>query len=183
MFFLKRAANVLLNGGVITYPTEGVYGLGCMPDEIAALARVLLLKQRDTRKGVILIAAAADQLEGWIDDSALRSLPNPDPSQPITWVAPPGPLATPIFRGANAGMAVRLTTHPIAHSLCDAVESPLVSTSANLSGQPTARNRFVLRRQFMRRVDYIVPGDCGPAAGPSEIRDLLTGKVLRAGQR
>ena len=183
MFFVTRAADVLLQGGVIAYPTEGVYGLGCLPDEDVAVARVLLLKQRAASKGVILIAATADQLNGWITDSARQALPDPDPSQPITWIAPPGPRATPILRGANAGIAVRLTTHPIARALCNAVESPLVSTSANISGKPVARNRFVLRRQFMRRVDFIVPGDCGPVSGPSEIRVLLTGKVLRARQQ
>jgi len=180
MLFVKRAADALLQGGVIAYPTEGVFGLGCLPDEVLAVVRVLQLKQRDARKGVILIAATVDQLDGWIDAAALRSLPNPDPSHPITWIAPPGPLVTPIIRGDNSGIAVRLTTHPVARSLCNEVESPLVSTSANISGRPTARNRFVFRRQFMPRVDYIVPGDCGPVSGPSEIRDLLTGKVLRA---
>ena len=180
MLLVKRAANVLLRGGVIAYPTEGVFGLGCLPDEVLAVVRVLQLKQRDARKGVILIAGTVDQFDGWIDASAQRSLPAPDPSLPITWIAPPGPLVTPILRGANAGIAVRLTTHPVALALCDAVQSPLVSTSANISGRPTARNRYVLRRQFMRHVDYIVPGDCGPVSGPSEIRDLQTGKVLRA---
>ena len=180
MLFVKRAADALLQGGVIAYPTEGVFGLGCLPDEVLAVVRVLQLKQRDARKGVILIAATVDQLDGWIDAESLRSLPNPDPSHPITWIAPPGPLVTPIIRGDNSGIAVRLTTHPVARSLCNEVESPLVSTSANISGRPTARNRFVFRRQFMPRVDYIVPGDCGPVSGPSEIRDLLTGKVLRA---
>ena len=83
------------------------------------------------------------------------------------------------FSGINPGIAVRLTTHPVAAALCTAVGSPLVSTSANISGRPTARNRHVLRRQFRPLVDYIVPGDCGPLSGPSEIRDLETGKVLR----
>ena len=179
MMFLKRAADVLLQGGVIAYPTEGVFGLGCLPDEFEALTRVLELKRRDAGKGVILIAANADQLKGWIDEAARHSLPEPDPSYPVTWIAPPGPLVTPLLRGVHEGIAVRLTTHPIARALCDAVELPLVSTSANISGSPPARNRFVLRRQFMQHVDYIVPGDCGPASGPSEIRDLLSGKVLR----
>jgi len=180
MLFVKRAADALLQGGVIAYPTEGVFGLGCLPDEVLAVVRVLQLKRRDVRKGVILIAATADQLDGWIDAATLPLLPSPDPSHPITWIAPPGPLVTPILRGDNNGIAVRLTTHPVALSLCNEVESPLVSTSANISGRPIARNRFVLRRQFMQRVDYIVPGDCGSASGPSEIRDLLTGQVLRA---
>jgi L-threonylcarbamoyladenylate synthase len=74
---------------------------------------------------------------------------------------------------------VRLTTNPVARSVCDAVDAPLVSTSANLSGKPTARNAFVLRRQFAGVVDYIVPGDCGPASGPSEIRDFTSGRIIR----
>ena len=59
------------------------------------------------------------------------------------------------------------------------VDLPLRLFVANLSGKPTARNRFVLRRQFAGVVDYIVPGDCGPASGPSEIRDYASGRVLR----
>ena len=179
MMFLKHAAEVLYSGGVIAYPTEGVYGLGCLPDEGAAVERVLRLKQRAASKGLILIAAEAAQLEGWIDLPTDRSLPNPDPTHPITWIVPPGPFAHPFLRGENVGIAVRLTTNTVARALCDAVDEPLVSTSANLSGRPTARNRYVLRRQFMQRVDYIVPGDCGPVDGPSEIRDFLTGNVLR----
>ena len=85
-----------------------------------------------------------------------------------------------LVRGTHAGLAVRLTTNPTAAALCEATESALVSTSANLAGEPVARNRFVLTRKFRRYVDYIVPGDCGPAAGASEIRDLATGTVLRA---
>lgn len=179
MMFLKHAAEVLYSGGVIAYPTEGVYGLGCLPDEGAAVERVLRLKQRTASKGLILIAAEAEQLDGWIDLPVGRSLPNPDPAHPITWIVPPGPLVQPLLRGENIGIAVRLTTNAVARALCSAVASPLVSTSANLSGRPTTRNRYVLRRQFIRRVDYIVPGDCGPVDGPSEIREFLTGEVLR----
>ena len=85
-----------------------------------------------------------------------------------------------LVRGRHAGLAVRLTTNPTAAALCDAAGSPLVSTSANLSGQAVARNEYVLRRTFADLVDYIVPGRCGPATGPSEIRDLATGTVIRA---
>jgi L-threonylcarbamoyladenylate synthase len=84
-----------------------------------------------------------------------------------------------IVRGENPGVAIRLTSNPVAAAICDAVDSPIVSTSANLSGKPVARNRLVLRRQFAQHVDYIVPGDCGPASGPSEIREFISDKVLR----
>lgn len=177
--FATRAADVLLGGGIIAYPTEGVFGLGCLPDDIDAVKRLLDIKNRDAAKGLILIAANFDQLDGWVSLPDSSSLPLPDPAHPVTWIVPPGPRVHPMLRGAHAGLAVRLTTNPVAAAICDAVASPIVSTSANLSGKPTARNRFVLRRQFGARVDYIVPGDCGPAAGASEIRDLTSGKVLR----
>ena len=179
MILALRATDVLLRGGVIAYPTEGVFGLGCLPDNERALQRLLNIKQRDAGKGLILIAADAGQLDGWIDLPAGVLLPEPDPAHPTTWIVPPGPHVTDLLRGEHESLAVRITTNPIAGRLCRAVDSPLVSTSANLSGKPTARNRFVLQRQFANVVDYVVPGDCGPATGPSEIRDFISGKVLR----
>jgi L-threonylcarbamoyladenylate synthase len=179
MIAVSKGVEVLLRGGVIAYPTEGIFGLGCLPDDPPAVQRVIDIKQRDAAKGLILIAADAGQLEGWIDLPADRSLPDPDPGRPVTWIVPPGPKVTPALCGTHATIAVRLTTNPTAKALCEGADAPLVSTSANLSGQPTARNRFVLRRQFGDVVDYIVPGDCGPASGPSEIRDFASGQVLR----
>ncbi len=179
MMFVYRAAETLLSGGIIAYPTEGVFGLGCMPDDVAAVQRLLHLKQRDAAKGLILIAANPAQLGGWASLVDGRSVPTPDPMHPVTWIVSPGPNVHPLVRGEHSGLAIRITTHPIAAAICEAVDSPIVSTSANLSGKPAARNHFVLRRQFAQRVDYIVPGDCGPVSGASEIRDLASGKVLR----
>lgn len=176
---VTQAADVLLRGGVIAYPTEGVFGLGCLPDDQRAVQRVLEIKRRDANKGLILIAANADQLECWIDLPGGASLPAPDPQHPVTWIVPPGPAVTPLLRGEHENIAVRITTNPTAKALCLAAESPLVSTSANLSGKPTARNQNILRRQFGSVVDFVVPGDCGPASGPSEIRDFNTGTILR----
>ena len=183
MMSVKHAAEILFAGGVIAYPTEGVFGLGCLPEDIDAVLRLLAIKRRDADKGLILIASNVQQLDGWISLPEGSSIPDPDPEHPITWLVPPGELAHPILRGIHARLAVRITSNPIAAAICDAVDSPITSTSANLSGQPTARNRFVLRRQFAQRVDYLVPGDCGPASGPSEIRDLQTQRVLRPGEQ
>ncbi len=177
MLSIVRAADALLRGGVIAYPTEGVFGLGCLPDDLDAVERLLDLKQRDANKGLILIAATTEQLDGWIKPGS--EIPEPDPAHPTTWIVEPGPLVDPLLRGEHAGIAVRLTTNPVAREICLAVDSPITSTSANLSGRPVARNQFVLRRRFDALVDYVVPGDCGPASGPSEIRILATGQVLR----
>ncbi|MCH8278299.1 MAG: Sua5/YciO/YrdC/YwlC family protein [Proteobacteria bacterium] len=133
-------------------------------------------------QGLILIASSNAQLEGWMTLPPGQLLPDVDSAKPVTWIVPPGNKVIPLLHGDNSEIAVRLTANPIARSICDAVDAPLVSTSANLSGRPVARNRFVLRRQFLSLVDYLVPGDCGPASGPSEIRHLLTGQVLRPRQ-
>ena len=175
---ITRAAEILLGGGVIAYPTEGVFGLGCMPDDADAVVHLLRIKDRDPGKGLILIASDKSQLREWLAIDVDR-LPDPDPSCPVTWIAPASDKVSALVRGDHTTIAIRLTTNPTAAAVCSAVDSPIVSTSANLSGEPVARNRFVLRRKFGACVDYIVPGDCGPASGPSEIRDLATGTILR----
>ena len=175
---IAKAADTLLGGGVIAYPTEGVYGLGCMPDDVAAIARILGIKNRDPNMGLILIASNKEQLDGWVDPDA-STIPAADASQPTTWIAPAKAHVSALVRGDHPSIAVRLTTNATAAAICDAVDSPIISTSANVTGQPVARNRYVLRRRFGACVDYIVPGDCGQASGPSEIRELATGKVLR----
>jgi len=177
---IRRAADVLLSGGVIAYPTEGVFGLGCMADDESAMARIIGIKHRDATKGLILIVAAADQLDGWIADADRARIPQPDPCAPVTWIVTPKPGVSPLVRGEHKGVAVRITGNPVARQICEAVDAPIVSTSANISGRPVARNPYVLRRQFAGLVDYIVPGRCGPASGPSEIRSLSNQEIVRS---
>jgi L-threonylcarbamoyladenylate synthase len=181
MLNATRAADVLLGGGIIAYPTEGVFGLGCLPDDIAAIKRLLDIKQRSASKGLILIAAAPSQFSGWIDDADLDRVPTPDPQHPVTWIVRPADRVPGVVTGDHTGLAVRITSNPVAAAICNVVEMPVVSTSANIAGEPVARNAYVLRRKFGHLVDYIVPGECGPATGPSEIRVLQSGAVLRQG--
>ena len=176
---LRQATRVLESGGVIAYPTEGVFGLGCLADDLAAVSRILKIKSRDPAMGLVIIVSSPEQIAEWVDlPIGSLSLQSSD-ERPVTWIVPATDKAPQWIRGEHAGMAVRQTTHPIANALCAAVDAPLVSTSANISGHPPARNSFVLRRIFGSLVDYIVPGECGPAVNPSEIRDIKTGKVLR----
>jgi L-threonylcarbamoyladenylate synthase len=182
MMTATRASEVLLGGGIIAYPTEGVFGLGCLPDDIDAVERILAIKQRSPRKGLILIAAQPRQFDDWVDPAVRGALPEPDPQRPVTWIVKPAARVPAIVTGDNPGLAVRITTNPVAAAICSAVDMPIVSTSANVSGRPIARNALILRRNFRLLVDYIVPGRCGPASGPSEIRELETGRVLRPGR-
>jgi len=175
-FSIHKAARILKRGGVVAYPTEGVYGLGCLPDDAEAVERILNIKQRDPARGLIIIAADRTQLEPWIaTDRDLHS----SASHPVTWIVPASAATPAWITGQHDGIAVRLTTHPVARALCRAAGSALVSTSANTTGRRPAINAYVLRRQFHGLVDYIVPGNCGPWSGPSEIRHMQTGTTLR----
>lgn len=179
---LAEAVQVLSRGGLVAYPTEAVYGIGCDPKNETAIHKLLKLKHRPISKGLILIAADTSQLETWI--GALT------PSQrhrilatwpgPVTWVVPAGPSATPMLCGENQGIAVRVTNHPLASTLCRTFGSALVSTSANRSGEPPARDIDSVRTQFGDHIDYYLPGPLGGRDRPSEIRDALSGAVLRS---
>ena len=79
-----QAADVLRSGGIIAYPTEGVFGLGCLPDDLAAVTRLLQIKQREPSKGLILIGADAAQFADWMDPADDLALPAADPSNPVT---------------------------------------------------------------------------------------------------
>jgi len=176
-FSIHKAARIVNNGGVVAYPTEGVFGLGCLPDDRQAVERILTIKQRDPSQGLIIIAASARQLAPWIDtDCDFPSIS----ANPVTWIVPAGPATPAWITGRHSGIAVRLSSHPVAVALCEASGSALVSTSANFSGRTPVVSAYALRRQFHALVDYIVPGQCGPASGPSEIRDLVSGKILRS---
>ncbi len=178
---IHRAGRILRSGGVVAYPTEGVFGLGCLPDDADAVIRILSIKKRSPALGLVLIASSIRQLEDWVELPESICL-DTSPERPVTWIVPAKRNVPYWIQGERHGLAVRITSHPIASALCDAADSTLVSTSANIAGSPPARTVFVLRRRFGSLVDCIVPGRCGPAAGASEIRDLESGKVIRTGR-
>ena len=179
---LRYAAAVLHAGGLIAYPTEGVYGLGCRPDDGRAVQHLLELKQRPVAAGLILIAADLGQLTDWIEPTAreLRQISGPR-DRPVTWLVTRGPLTPDWITGARPAVAIRITRHPVAARLCLATGFPLVSTSANRRGKPPARSALEARVRFGRHLDLVVGGATGGAAGPTEIRDAASGRVVRAG--
>ena len=179
---LREVVWRLRAGQIIAYPTEAVFGLGCDPCNVTAVRRLLAIKRRPVSKGLILIAATLAQLEPFIEplDAVFRARLEATWPGPLTWLVParqaPGWL-----RGTHATLAVRVTAQPLAAALCRAWGGPLVSTSANLSGRPPARNALAVRRHLGNQVDYLVPGATGGATRPTEIRDLQSGQIIRAG--
>lgn len=179
---IREAVRRIAAGGVIAYPTETVYGLGCDPFNGQAVLRLLELKQRRIGQGVILIASEFAQLEHLLlplSGAAMKRVTGSHP-RPVTWVLP-CPADIPIWlRGGHTSLAVRITRHPVASALCACWDGPLVSTSANLHGGHPATSALDVRRAFGNRLDYILHGPVGTDARPSEIRDGLSGEVLRS---
>jgi len=178
---LKQAIRHLKAGGIIAYPTEAVMGLGCSPANKKAVARLLALKQRPWQKGLILVAADYAQLEPFLEPltpSIEKRIFAVWPG-PVTWLLPAKPTVPYWLRGQSSKLAVRVTAHPQTVALCQHWGGALVSTSANISGQPAPKTTLKVRRTFGQSIDYILPGAVGGRQNPSEIRDAFTNTVLR----
>lgn len=177
---VERAARIVVAGGVVAYPTEAVYGLGCDPFCHDAVARILAIKQRSWRKGLILIAAGVDQLEPLVElpeDMRARILATwPGP---VTWTLPACPGVPDWLTGGRPTLAVRVTAHPLAGALCRQVGAALVSTSANRAARPPLTSPLRVRRLLGSSIDYVLAGPLGGLASPTTIRDGRTGRVLR----
>lgn len=178
---IRQAVRALSAGGVIAYPTETVFGLGCDPLDGHAVERILELKQRPQEKGLILIGANLQQLLPYIDvqdQTLLAKLTQPS-ARPTTWICPLRADVPQWLCGRHSSIAVRITTSPIAQQLCQQFGSAIVSTSANPAGLKPARSVLAIRRYFGARLDYILNGTNDTKARPSRIVELISGRVIR----
>lgn len=181
---LERVLQALNAGGVIAYPTEAVYGLGCDPDNEAAVLSLLAIKQRSVEKGLILVAANYSQLLPYVDDKAIPpekryQIFSSWPGH-ISWILPASKTAPKWITGQYNSIAVRVSAHPVVHALCSAYGKPLVSTSANLSGWPAITKRTELEQSLGHKLSAIMPGELGGATQPSQIRNAVTGDIIRS---
>lgn len=179
---VRQACASLQAGGVIAYPTEAVWGLGCDPFNEKAVRRILDLKRRPVDKGLILVAADMQQLGELLaplTDQQRQTLAESWPG-PVTWLIPDEHALYPAWiRGQHASVAIRVSAHPVVQALCVAFGGPLVSTSANAAGEAEIKSRSRIEQQFGSSIDCIVDGELGAETRPSQIRDLESGSVLR----
>lgn len=145
--------------------------------------RLLALKERPWQKGLILIASHQSQLAPYLEpiapavqDKLSQTWPGP-----VTWLLPALAEVPYWLRGEHRTLAVRVTAHPLAAALCDCLGGPIVSTSANRAGHEPARKALSVQRELGSEVDYILHGELGESEKPTEIRDGLTGRIIRAG--
>jgi L-threonylcarbamoyladenylate synthase len=170
----------LRRGGLIAYPTESCYGLGCDPRNPRALKRLIRLKGRSAAKGLLLIADHIKRLHPFMRplSAADRTRMSRSWPGPVTWVIPAASACPPLLTGGRATIAVRVTAHPDAARLCRRLGMALVSTSANTHGKKPAKTAAECRRIFGAQV-RVIAGRIGQRRRPSTLIDLATGTVLR----
>lgn len=178
---VKQAAQVVQQGGVIAYPTEAVYGLGCDPHNEEAVNRLLQIKQRDAAQGLILVGQSLDDftaliqsLDNEIRDRLLASWPGP-----VTWLVPVSNLCPSWISGEHDTLAIRVTAHRQTRELCVEAGVALVSTSANRSGQPATRYEAEVRQVFGDEIDFILGGPTDGLDRPCQIRDVRSEEIIR----
>jgi len=181
---MTTAVEAYQQGGILAYPTEAVFGLGCDPDNVQAIEKLLRLKQRPKSKGLILLAANYSQLLPYIDDNKIPQDKRfavlsrwPDG---ITQVVPKNPNTSDFLTGDFDTIAVRVTSQPDVVALCNQVNKPVVSTSANLSGEPPASTWQELSDALVSEIDFIIKGNTLGFSQPSTIIDALTGETFRS---
>ena len=180
---VAATAAALKAGGVVAYPTEAVFGLGCDPHSRVAFEKLFALKQRPPTQGVLLIGADFEQVAPYLDlaatpaaaiERAQASWPGPH-----TWIFPRAASMPAWIAGGHAGIAVRVTAHEPAAALCRAFGGALVSTSANRHGEAPARTAEQVRAAFADTLDAILNGSTGGLERPTPIRDAISGESVR----
>ncbi|MES9997469.1 L-threonylcarbamoyladenylate synthase [Desulfovibrio aminophilus] len=184
---ITAAVDALLHGGVLVYPTETLYALGCDARNIAAVSRVLRLKGRPENKPLPVVVADLDGLErileGEMPEDVLRLGERFWPG-PLSILVHTRGLASAV-RDGEGFTSVRVTAHPLAAALCAAAGAPLVATSANLSGEPAAAVPEELDPVLAVRADLVLDQKPWPSGGLASTVVALEGsgrlRLIRAG--
>tara|TARA_R110002012_G_scaffold56045_1_gene143266 strand:- start:3785 stop:4330 length:546 start_codon:yes stop_codon:yes gene_type:complete len=181
---MTTALETFHQGGILAYPTEAVFGLGCDPDNEQAIEKLLSIKARSVDKGLILLAGNYSQLLPYIDDSKIPQDKRfavlsrwPDG---ITQLVAKNVNTSALLTGRFDTIAVRVTSQPDVVALCKATNKPIVSTSANLSGQAPAKTWQDIPNTLAEKIDYIIKGKTLGFKQPSTIIDALSGDVIRS---
>ena len=155
---IAQAVTVLQRGGVILYPTDTVWGLGCDATNSDAVRRIFDIKQRADSKAMLSLVDVIGRVDYYFDrvpDIAWDLWEVAD--KPLTLILPRARNVAPELIASDGTMGMRITHEEVSHALCARLKHPLVSTSANISGQPTARCFADISDEIRQAVDYIVP--------------------------
>lgn len=154
---IKRALEVLEKGGIILYPTDTVWGIGCDATNADAVAAIYALKRREDSKSMLALVADEGMLQRWV-----RNVPDQAwmlidvATEPLTIIYDnPGAVA-PNLKADDGSLGIRITSDPFCRALCRRLKRPLVSTSANISGSPAPASFKEIAPEIINGVDYAV---------------------------
>ena len=179
---LNCAVKVLKEGGLILYPTDTVWGIGCDATNEKAVEKVYALKRRNDAKSMLVLVDGEAMLERTVSDI-------PDVAwqlieaavSPLTVIYDHPMNVAPSLKAADGSLGVRITGESFSRELCRRLGKPLVSTSANISGEPTPRNFGEISDEILEGVDYVVKyrQDETSNPKPSNIIKLSEGGVIK----
>lgn len=179
---IKKACEVLRKGGIILYPTDTIWGIGCDATNEKAVERVYGLKHRSDSKAMLVLTDSADKLDIYVDDvpDVARQLIEAT-DKPLTIIYDKGRNLAPNLLADDGSIGIRVTTEEFSRRLCEAFRLPLVSTSANVSGDASPANFKEVSDVIKEGVDYIVTyrQDDPGKAKPSSIIKLGKGGLVR----
>lgn len=153
---IKNAIDVMRKGGVILYPTDTVWGIGCDATDEKAVARVYEIKKRNDSKALICLVDSDARLQRYV-----RNVPNVAwdlmelATKPTTIIFDQAVNLAPNLIAEDGSIAMRITKEPFSKMLCYRFQKPIVSTSANISGEPAAQNYCDLSPELIDAVDYV----------------------------
>lgn len=178
---VAQGAELICNGGVVAYPTEGCYGLGCNPMNAEAVKRILNIKRRHFSKGLILVGDHINRFDSYfthLPETTAQEIMASWPG-PVTWLLPASRNVPRVIRGNHQSIALRVSKHPVVRMLCREANMAIVSTSANRAAQMPLRALPSVMAEFGEDVDGIVAGRIGQRRNPSVIRNSRDGSYVR----
>lgn len=155
---LQRALRVLREGGVILYPTDTVWGIGCDATNADAVARVYEIKRRVDSKAMLVLLDGAGKLQGYMQQvpyTAWMLLDASEGERPMTIIYPNAKNLAPNLLAEDGSIGIRITQETFTRALCEQLKRPIVSTSANFSGSPTAKTFAEIDQELIEAVDYV----------------------------
>lgn len=154
---IKKACEVLQAGGIILYPTDTIWGIGCDATREDVVQKVYTLKQRIDNKAMLVLLDSTAKLERYVEEVpeiAWDLIELAD--KPLTIIYSQGKNLVPNLLGEDGSVGIRITQEEFSRKLCERFRKPLVSTSANISGQPAPANFPDISDEIKGSVDFIV---------------------------
>ena len=177
---VNDAIEYLKNGEIIGYPTEAVYGIGCDPWNKVSVEKIAKIKRRSLNKPFLMVASSIDQLDDLIDVTQLTRQVKLSWPGHTTWLIKakkdvPGWLQDKESRK----IGIRISSHPTVKSLCDLFKKPIISTSANMSGEDEIKSQLEFKKNFSSKINYLVDGKLGSYENASTIIDMESNNKIR----